>query len=542
MRTLIPLLALVAVVGCKKKDDDPAIADLVFINGVIHVDVNTTASALAATNGVIVALDGDAEAMQGGKTEVVDLDGSHAFAGFQDAHTHLLPGSFVLDRLLVRGAGSVDHLMGQVEDYAAEAPDEPWIVGYGWIAEEMLQDDPRGIDLDPMAGDRPMLLVDASGHNALVNSRALQLAGITAATEDPPGGTIGRDPISGEPTGLLQETALELVSEVAMADYDDDLIGAGVPGDLDDFSKAGLTGIADVMASPGFDVARPQIYADLEAAGELPVRIHYYTAVFTVDDIAVAETYRGLYDGELVRFAGGKLWVDGSASSGEAWITDPAANDPENYGSQYFEISQLTEIIAEAEAREIPLKLHCQGDAAVKGAIDAFEAVAGNTPLTQQHTLEHLSLVDPVDISRIEALGLMASVQPILAVLAGAGSLPDVWGEARFERSNDFRALVDAGVGIAMGTDWPVWPTADPIVNIWGGPRAPHPITATEGVWGYTEGTARSVGRDDLGRLDVGYQADLGIYDADLTTIDPETITEYQPTQMWVAGRQVQGD
>ncbi len=537
MRTLIPL-CLIATVACHK-DEASETADLVFINGVIHVDVDTTATALAANKGVIVALDGKAEELNGKGTEVVDLDGAHAFAGFQDAHTHLLPGSFVLDRLLIRGANSMDHIIGEVEKYAAETPDEPWIVAYGWLANDMLADDPRGIDLDPVTGDRPALLVDASGHNALVNSKALQMAGINAQTPDPPGGTIARDPISGEPTGLLQENALSLVSETAMADYDDALLGAAVPGTLDDFSAAGLTGIADVMASPGFNVARPQIYADLEAAGELPVRIHYYTPIFTVDDVAVAETYRGLYDGELVRFAGGKLWVDGSASSGEAWITDPAADDPDNYGSHYFEIAQLAEIIGEAEAREIPLKLHCQGDAAVKAAIDAFEQVAGTGVLTQQHTLEHLSLVDPVDLSRMEALGLMASVQPILAVLAGAGSLPEVWGDERFEASNDFRGLVDAGVPIAMSTDWPVWPTGDPIVNIWGGPMAAHPITAAEGVWGYSEGTARSVGRDDLGRLDVGYQVDLGVFDADLIAIDPADITNYRPTAMWVAGRQV---
>ena len=524
-------LILIALSGCKKAEP----AEFVFTGGTIHLDTSSTTTALAVSGGLIVALGEEALALDGDGTRAIELGGAHLVHGFTDAHVHLLPGSFVLDRLLIMGASSMDSVLSSVARYAEDTPEEPWIVGYGWQS-SLFDEEPIGVAMDDLGLERPVLLVDNSGHSALVNSIALAAAGIDASTPDPPGGEIMRDE-DGEPTGWLKEEALSLVSEAALADYSDEAIGGGVASTLDEFSQSGLTGIADIMASPGFDAARPWIYADMEAAGELKLRIHYYTPVTSVADVARAAEYRGEYDGDLVRFAGGKLWVDGSMGTVEAWTTEPHLDDPEDYGSRYFDVETLTEIVFEAERLEISLKVHANGDAAVGAMLDALDAVDAAQSLRQQYTLEHAVLLSEGDRARMAALGVAVSVQPTHALVGGAGDAPDLWGDERYAQAYDFTAFGEAGIPIAMGTDWPVWPSADPLVGVWAGTQADHPLTTAEGVAAYTVGVAQSVDDPRIdGILAVGSLADFVVFDQDPLAIDPNELTGVQVVDVYLAG------
>jgi predicted amidohydrolase YtcJ len=524
-------------------------AEWVFSGGTVHLDVERTTDAFAVTGGVIVATGQEALDRVGKQTEAVDLAGSHVLAGMQDAHVHLLAGSFAFDRLLLLGTPSMSAMADAVADYAAENPSEPWIVGYGWLGE--LIDDPSGAEIDAVLPDRPVLLISSSGHAAIVNQKALELAGITAATPDPAGGTIARDPETGEPTGYLLEAAISLVSEVVIAEYDDATLSSGLVGRIDAFVSGGLTGVSEILAVPGIDLGRPQIYADLEASGELDMRVTYYMPIFAPEDVDVAESVRGMYDGDLVRFGGGKIWVDGSMGTVEAWITEPYNEQDEqgnwvptdSYGSHYFEPEVLAGIVSDADQRGIPLKFHANGDAAVDAALDALEAASSaNGGLSQQNVIEHAVLLSDVDRSRIVALGLVASVQPTHYLASSLGDTAAALGDARFANAYDFRAFEDAGIPVALGTDWPVWPNPEPLLTSWSAATTnpDNGLTVQEALRGYTEGSAQAIGRgDELGRLDVGYLADFVVLGGDPLGGTTDDLVDLPIEQVWVAGRQV---
>lgn len=525
------MLAWVLLIGCGPRDA----ADDLFTNVNLRVDGETTADAFAVRDGVVVGLDEEATDRAGRDTEQHDLGGATVVPGFQDAHVHLLAGAFAMERLLLLGTPSMNAMAESVERYAAEAPEEPWIVGYGWLSEQI--EDPDKAPIDAVAPDRPVLLVSNSGHDAIVNSAGLAAAGIGMDTPDPQGGVIVRDPETGEPTGLLKETAVSLVSDAVLSAYDDAALSAALPGRLDEFSVSGITGVHEVLAVPGIDIGRPWIYADLEAAGELPLRVTWYGAVFSVEDLGAWQEAAAEYEGELVRFGGGKVWVDGSMGSAEAWVEEPFASG--GVGSHYFEPDQLNAIVAEAEARGIPLKMHVNGDAAIDAALDALEAAA---PLTRQHVLEHVVLPDADDYARMQVLGVVASVQPTHYVGARFGETAEELGE-RFDHAYPFRALVDGGIPIAMGTDWPVWPSQQPLLVSWSavtGQADGNALTVAEALGGYSQGSATALGRqDELGRLDVGFLADFVVLGEDPFAVPVDGLPDVTVDQVWVNGRQV---
>lgn len=527
------ILALLACSG----GDEPA--DLVF-TGTIHLSSSLTTTALALRDGVVVAIGADAEALEPGAGEVVALtDSQRAWPGLGDGHTHLLAGSFALDRLLLQGVDSIEDILERVADYAPEHPEEPWVFGYGWLEEGI--DDPEGLSLDALLPDRPAILVNNSGHSALVNSAALALAGITADTPDPPGGIIGRTE-DGSPNGYLVESALSLMSEVALADYSDQDFQDGLLTDLTDFSRTGITSVAEIMAIPGVDISRPQVFAALEEAGDLPLRVHYYVPVFSPDGLPAAVADAGDWDSDRVRFAGAKIWVDGSMGTAQAWVSEPLETDPDNTGIAFFTAEDLARVLRDAESLRVPLKLHANGDAAVTAALDAFETVsAENGGLRLQHTLDHMVLLADGDQARAAALGLVGSVQPGHVIPTSIGETAKQWGSERFDRAYDYRALADAGVTLAMGTDWPVWISPGPLLNSWSALNLDqHALTIAESLDAYASGTAQAVGMQDLlGTLAVGAYGDVVVFDADPLTASTSDLTKISVDGVWVGGDKV---
>ncbi len=514
-------------------------ADLVF-TGTLHLSSAETTTAVAIREGVVVAIGSEAEDLAAGAAELVELTGNQrGWPGLGDAHTHLLPGSFALDRLLLMGVNSIEDIVERVAEYAPENPDEPWVFGYGWLEEGI--ETPEGLSLDAVLPDRPAILVNNSGHSALVNSVALERAGITADTPDPAGGIIGRTE-DGEPNGYLVESALSLMSEVALVDYDDDDFMESLGPDLTDFVRTGVTSVGEIMAIPGVDISRPQVYAELADRGELPLRVHFYVPVFTPDGLADAVAGAADWDSERLRFAGAKLWVDGSMGTAQAWISEPLETDPDDFGLHFFDTEDLVQVVQDAESLQVPLKLHANGDAAVAAALDAFETVSSDLGgLKLQHTLDHVVLMADADRARMAALGLVGSVQPGHVIPSSIGETADLWGEERFDRAYDYRSLVDSGVPLALGTDWPVWLSPGPLLNSWSALNlGDHALTLPEALDAYASGSARALGLEDkIGTLAVGAWADVVIFDADPLTVETADLTKISVDGVWVGGEKV---
>ena len=323
------LSVIVLGLGCSSDKSLPN-ADLLLYNGHIRVNADRVAERILIHDGKVVAIDEDCARYE--PTDKQDLSGAIIVPGIHDAHTHLLAGSFVMERLLLIGVSSMSNLTQKLETYASQNPQEPWIIGFGWLYTQL--ESPSKEALDVIVPDRPIALFDSSGHNLLVNSKTLELADIDETTMDPIGGSIVRDE-NGFPTGLLKESAIELVSPFMLEAYDDAAFLEQLREKVNDFSEMGISSISEILAVPGVSLARPELYAQLEEQGELPIRVYYYMPLFSIDELDEVVLHEG-YNTNRLRFSGLKIWVDGSTSSGSSWSLSPSVLDEEDYGSHYW--------------------------------------------------------------------------------------------------------------------------------------------------------------------------------------------------------------
>ena len=507
-------------------------ADLLLVDGQIHTTPGTVTDAIAITDGEVVAL-GD-EALDLDATQTLDLGGRVATAGLHDAHMHALAGSFLMERLLVLGVSSMDALVEQVAAYAGEHPEEPWVIGLGWT--NQLLPSPDGRLLDQAVSDRPVLLINSSGHSAVVNGMALAIAGITDDTPDPEGGEIVRDPETGQATGELKEAAMGMVVEYALLDYGDAELSPPLATMLQDLADSGVTSISEILAAPGVDLTRPWLFTELDERGELPLRVHLYWPVFELSDLAAADAERSSWETNRVRFAGAKVWVDGSLSNMQGWTEDAYTSSGE-HGSHYFNVEELTEIVQEAEGLGVPLRIHAMGDAAIDAALVALEVAEAKGGLSQQHSIEHAVLTSDVDKARMAALGVVASMQPSHRLAAGLAGWDDELSSWELDEAYDFGGLHDAGVVQAFGTDFPAWPTYDGPVTLWAAVNDPRPgaLSVEESLAAYTQGSGQASGMD-LGSLEVGMPADLVVWDQDPFSMDPKQLSDLNVWGSWVGG------
>jgi len=522
------LTYLLLLVGCQTSEEQSSI-DLRLYNGTIIIDSssndNNAQKTIYINNGIVV------EPPQGDVTYVreIDLNGRVIMPSFHDAHTHLLAGSFVSDKLLLVGTSSMGTIEAKLRDYVETEPDLPWIVGYGWIKSAI--ESPTGVSLDAVSGDYPVALFDSAGHSLLVNTKAMELAGITSDTVPPSGGIIHTDE-EGNPTGFLQEGAIELISPLMVSQFSDEQLSSNLEKQIKLFQQAGITSVSEILAVPGVNLSFPELYHNLD---DLNFRVSYHIPIFTLDDLQLMEQYVGDAS-EWVHCQGAKVWVDGSSGSGESWSLSPSDIDEDHYGSQYFELDDLIEIVEHAETFGYSIKFHVNGDAAVRTALEALETVQSRLgTLTGQYLFEHTVLIDPSDYDRIYNLGITVSIQPPHALVGIYGDQADHWREERIDRAWDFPALEEASLPIVLGTDWPVWPTIDGFTN-WS--TAIYGLNSRNlGVETVFEGYG-NLGRETAGLHHVG----LGVgQEADFIIVTANPLNNETPTllETWVKGQRV---
>ncbi|MAA78467.1 MAG: hypothetical protein CL916_04345 [Deltaproteobacteria bacterium] len=501
--------------GCSSEKPLPQ-ADVLLYNGHIRVSSERVAERMLIHEGKVIALDNDCA--QYSPSETQDLNGGIILPGIHDAHTHLLAGSFVMERLLLIGVSSMSNLTQKLETYAEQNPQEPWIIGFGWLYTQL--ESPSKEAFDNIVSDRPIALFDSSGHNLLVNSKTLEIAGIDETTLDPIGGTIVRDE-NGYPTGLLKEAAIEMVSPFMLDAYNDGDFLEPLRERVTEFSEMGISSVSEILAVPGVSLARPELYSQLEEQGELPIRVSYYMPLFSIDELDEVILHEGYHTSRL-QFSGLKIWVDGSTSSGSSWSLSPSVLNEENYGSHYWTEEDLTQVIRKSEENQLSIKFHTNGDAAIQTVLNAIEAQSKS--VEQRYILEHVALLDPIDYLRLYELGICASVQSGIASMGRFSDQADVWGDERMERAWNFQALEEAEITTLLGTDWPVWPTIDPLVNAWTAAAGLDKPFQPGYAWdSYTNHVQECLG-EAIGCLDIGC-----IADRTWMTSDP-----YQtPTEDW---------
>ncbi len=532
-------------------------ASLVLLGGSIATmdPARSWASALAVRDGRIAAIGPDAVVREhiGPSTRVVELGGRTVLPGFQDAHVHPTHGGLARLRCELHEQHGLDTYLGIVGAYAAAHPDVEWITGGGWSMDDFPGGTPRAEDLDRIVPDRPIFLTNRDGHGAWVNSRALEIAGVTATTADPEDGRIERDP-DGTPSGTLHEGAMAFVTRHVPPDTVDDLVAAlelsqaylhslGITAWQDAWVTVADLDAYRTLAERGGLTARvvAALWWDRKAGGEQIERFVEQRERSNVGRLR-ATSVKLMLDGVLENYTGAMLepYLDGAGA-----VTD-------RRGIDFIEPSALAEHVTRLDALGFQPHFHAIGDRAVRNGLDAVAAArAANGPSDTRPHIAHIQVIHPDDVPRFRALGVAANAQPYWAChepQMDELTIPFL-GPERTGWQYPFRSLRRAGAVLAMGSDWSV-STPNPLLEIEVAVRRVSdrhrdaepflPEEALEPIDAFAAFTAGSAWVNHLdtetGSLEAGKLADLVVLDRDVFAPDAGPIGDARVLATFVEG------
>lgn len=515
-------------------------ADLVLLNGAVWT-VNPDqpwVKAVAVKDERILEVGSvrEIKALIGEHTQVIDLSGAMVLPGFIDSHTHFFDGGFALSSIQLKDVGSRVQFVSTLEKKAGELEKGEWILNGDWDNEKFDPPDlPRKEWIDSVSPDNPVCVNRYDGHMVLVNSRALALAGITKKTASPPGGEVQKDPKTGEPTGILTDAAIDLVTRHIPEPSLEDKIEA-VETALAHARKLGVTSITDMGTPDAFEV-----YQELLKAGRLTARLYVFIPISNVD-LLVRLKMKSPFGNNLLRLAGLKGFVDGSLGSSTALFFDPYTDNPSKKGllvSDMFPEGIMEERLLEADSSGLQVAVHAIGDRANHIILDLFEKVMNaHGSRDRRWRVEHAQHLNPEIIQRFGALNVIASMQPYHAIDDGRWAERKI-GHKRAQSTYAFRSLLDAGARLAFGSDWTVAPL-DPLSGIYaavtrqtldgrnpGGWIPEQKISLEEAIKGYTLEAAYAEFSEDMkGSIENGKLADLVVLDKNLFDISQENIKD----------------
>jgi len=545
-------------------------ADLVFRGGAVYtVDLpRTWAQAVAVKGGRIVSVGTDQSVADliGPKTEVHDLHGRMLLPGFQDAHVHPPSGGLEMLECNLNEAYTREGYERIVAGYASEHPDVEWIRGGGWSMDSFPGGTPTKEVLDRIVPDRPVYLPNRDGHGAWVNSRAMELAGITRETPDPPDGRIERDD-AGEPSGTLHEGAMDLVEHVmppvTEAEWEEGLRVA-----QQYLHSLGITAWQDAIVGGPYDTL--DAYTTMAGRDALTARVigslwwDRHRGEEQIDEL-VAKRDRssvGRFRATTV-----KIMQDGVIEDFTAGVLDPYLDrdgmPSSNRGMSFVDPEPLKASVTRLDAEGFQVHIHAIGERAVREALDALEAARGaNGANDHRHHIAHVQVIHPDDIPRFHELGVVANAQPLWATLEGQMvnlTIPFL-GPERSGWQYPFASLVRSGARLAFGSDWsvsspnPMWEMAiavhrkEPIRYAdMVGERATREaflpderIELATAIHAFTMGSAYVNHLDHAtGSIEVGKEADLVVVDRNLFDLSLDELADAKVQLTMVAGAPV---
>ena len=554
----IPLLALVLIAlasgtwGGTWGDTKPE-ADLILTNAKIWtVDKRRPAAeAVAVLGDRIVAVGTAAEIAlwRGPHTMVIDAGGKPVVPGFDDAHVHFVSGGQQLDNVELNDATSAQEFVRRLAERTKKVPKGEWMLGGDWDETKW---EPAALPtkelIDPVTPDMPVFVNRYDGHMALANSVALQLAGVTAATKDPPGGTIVRD-AEGNPTGALKDAAMDFVYKIIPPPSHEQRLQAAKRA-LAHAASLGVTSAQDMNP----DYADVAVYSELVDRGELTTRIYAAPLITQVDD-QTKIGIRHAFGSPFLRIGALKAYADGSLGSATAYFFEPFLDQSDNRGllaDEMHPVSLMRDRMMKADAAGLQICTHAIGDAAISTVLDLYSEVAkSHGDADRRWRIEHAQHMAAKDFDRFARLKVIASMQPYHAIDDGRWAEKRI-GHDRASRTYAFRTFLNQGVRLAFGTDWNVAPL-NPLLTIYAAvtratldgknPNGWFPeqkLTVPEAVEAYTMGSAYAEFQDqEKGSITPGKLADMVILSEDIFTIDAAKIRNVKVLTTIVGGRVV---
>jgi hypothetical protein len=533
-------------------------ADMVIINAkVLTIDkVNPSAQAIAIKGEYIIAVGTSSQIsamIDKGKTKVIDAHGRLVIPGFNDAHVHF--GPLDPDYIELRYTTDPSVITKKVKEQVARSQPGELIQGGHWEHEMFLDKKwPTKELIDNASPVNPVILSRADGHSVLVNSFVLKASGITKSTPDPFGGTIQKDSVTGEPTGILKENAMELIKSgetkrVRTAKEEKASIWYGYLLALKEARELGVTSV-QVPGSADFEA-----YEKLQKVGELTCRIDIGKSL-TADPILL-KNYLKLKEeypkeGNWIRFGYLKGFMDGTIGSGTALMFEPFNDNPSTSGLALIQYDEMEKMIIAADKLGFQIGVHAIGDKANYWVLNAYEkAEKMNGKRNSRHRIEHAQTLQPSDIPRFAMLGIIASMQPTHCISDKKFCEKRI-GPERAKGAYAWKSLADAGTIIAFGTDYQVEPL-NPMEGLYAAVTRKdrlgeegegwHPeqkIKMDEAIKFYTLGSAYSQFMEDRkGMIKKGFLADIVIVDKDLLIIPENEIMKTKVDYTITGGRVV---
>lgn len=530
------------IVGAQREDGP---VDLIVLNGRVYTaDGNGTMAEAVAVQGnkiLRVGTSREVQRLARPQTVVVDAKGGAVLPGFNDAHTHLVSGGLSLSRLDLSEAGTQAQVEDALRAWAAANPGRAWITGRGWYYAPFAGGLPTRQIIDKIVADRPVFLTSYDGHVGWANSAALELAGITRRTPNPTNGVIVKDPRTGEPTGVLKETAMRLVSSLVPPPTREERVKA-IRAAIAHAHHLGITSIQTASGSPD----ELTLYDELRRRQELPLRIYAALSAdpdIDVDTLAGFDALKDKYDDDPVFKAGMiKLVADGVIEAYTAAMLQPYTTRQTTSGEPRMEPDRLNQLVADLDRRGWQVMVHAIGDRAVRMALDAFEAIGDSPdgPRERRHRIEHIETIDAADIPRFGQLGVIASMQPYHSIPDMGGVWSQNIGPERESRAWAYGSIARSQGRLTFGSDWPVM-TMDPLLGLHvavnrtrpddgrpeGGWLPGERLTLQQAIDAYTREAAwASFDEHRKGTLEPEMLADIVVLTRDIFALAPDRLHE----------------
>jgi len=510
---------------------------------------NAQAVAVLGDRIVGVGSNADVDAWRGPNTRVIDAKGKLLLPGFNDAHVHFVSGGMQLTNIQLNDATSAEEFARRIGERAKITPKGEWIQGGNWDETKWTPPNmPTRELIDALTPYTPVFVSRYDGHMGLANSLALKLAGITARTPDPPGGTIVRD-AQGNPTGALKDAATDYIDKVIPPLSHDQRVKI-VQRALAHAASLGVTSVQHMVASYE-DIA---VYSELLQRGELTARIYAAPLITHVDDqakLGIGHAFGGPY----LRIGALKAFADGSLGSGTAYFYEPFLNQGNNRGllsDEMQPISLMRDRYMQADAAGLQICTHAIGDEGISTILDLYaDVIKAHGESDRRFRIEHAQHMAAKDFERFAQLHVIASVQPYHAIDDGRFAESHI-GHDRASRTYAFRTFLDHGVRLAFGTDWEVAPL-NPMLGLYAAvtratldgknPNGWFPeqkLTVAESVEAYTMGSAYAEFQEkEKGSITAGKLADMVLLSDDIFSIAPEKIRDVTVLKTVVGGRLV---